>query len=218
MQSLNFANMRWANKRWAYMRWYFSQMIKKFGILGMIALAITLGCCLFYAINVIPLKQKIAAATNRLQQVNQQQVLSNETEKSQLNIASKQTTTKTINRFYAQFPASESLPNWLRLIDKIALKQNLTLNSGDYKLTQIKQLQINQGALARYEIVLPVTGNYVQIRHFVSQVLHELPALALTDMRLSRESAQSPTLDARLTFLLLLKSNSANKTSGIAWQ
>lgn len=208
MQLLNFA----------YMRWYLSQMFKKFGALGMIALAIALGCCLFYAFNVIPLQRKIAADTYRLQQVNQQQILSKETDKSQFNIASKQTTTKTINRFYSQFPAGESLPNWLRLIDKIALKQRLTLNSGDYKLTQIKQLQTNQGALARYEIVLPVTGQYAQVRQFVSQVLHELPALALTDMQLSRESVQSPTLEARLTFVLLLKVNSANETGGKAWQ
>ncbi len=198
----------------AYLGWYSSQIIQKIGVFGLGALAITLGCCLFYAFKVIPLQQKISADTIRLHQTNRQQVLSGEIENSYLDNAPKQPTNEMIKRFYAQFPAGENLPNCLRLIDKIALKQRLILNRGDYKLTQVKPLQTNQGALARYEIVLPVAGQYAQIRQFIAQVLHELPALALTDLQLKRESAQSPTVEARLMFVLLLKNNIDSKT----WQ
>lgn len=208
--------MQWLNV--AYLRWYSSKMIKKLGVLGLLGLAIMIGSCLFYAFNVMPLKQKIAANTIRLEQVSQQQIFRNEIENSQIKMTSEQSITEDIRRFYTQFPVGQSLPSWLRLIDKIALKQDLTLNRGDYKLTQIKQLQTNQGALARYEIVLPVTGQYTQIRQFVAQVLHELPALALTDMQLKRESAESPTVEARLIFVLLLKGNSTNKSGSDAWQ
>ena len=197
--------MQWLNL--AYMRWYFSQIIKKIGVLGMLALAITLGCGLFYAFNMVPLQQTIAADTIRLQQENQQQISNDKPEKSPLEIAPEQPNTEALKRFYARFPVAESLPNCLRLIDNIALKQHLTLNRGDYKLTQIKQLQTNQGTLVRYEIVLPVIGQYTQIRQFAAQVLHELPALALMDLQLKRESAQSPTVEARLIFVLLLKNN-----------
>lgn len=202
--------MQWLNM--AYMRWYLSQVINKFGVLGIIGLAITLGCCLFYAFNILPLKQKIAADTNKLPATSQPQTLGVKTKKLPLKTVPKQNTIEAINRFYAQFPAAESLPNYLRLIDNSAIKQRLILNRGDYKLTQIKSLQTNQATLARYEIVLPLTGQYVQIRQFVAQVLHELPALALTDMQLKRESAQSPTVDARLIFVLLLKNHSASQS------
>ena len=213
--------MQWLNV--AYLRWYASQMIKKFGVLGIIALAIALGCCLFYAFNIVPLQQKMADDANKLPPANQAQILSGKTAKSQTEIVLKQTTAEQttpdqIKRFYAQFPASETLPNCLRLIDNIALKQRLTLNRGDYKLTQIKSLQSNQATLARYEIVLPVTGQYVQIRQFIAQVLHELPALALSDLQLKRESAQSPSVEARLIFVLLLKNNSANQSGADSWQ
>ncbi len=208
--------MQWLNI--AYVRWYASQMIKKIGVLGMLGLAITLGCCLFYAFNILPLLQKNAEDTLRLQQENKQQVLSSATEQLPLETAPKQTSAEAIKRFYAQFPAGERLPNCLRLIDSIALKQRLTLNRGDYKLTQIKSLQSHQGALARYEIVLPVTGQYAQIRQFIAQVLHELPALALTDLQLKRESAQSPTVEARLIFVLLLKNNSVSQLGTDSWQ
>ena len=204
--------MQWLNI--AYVRWYASQMIKKFGILGMLALTITLGCCLLYALNILPLQKKIVQDTLRLQQENKQKALSDASEQLPLEMAPKQTTAESIKRFYAQFPALERLPNCLRLIDNIALKQRLSLNRGDYKLTQIKSLQTNQGALSRYEIVLPVSGQYIQIRQFAAQVLHELPALALTDLHLKRESAQSPTVEARLIFVLLLK----NSTGADPWQ
>ncbi|PPD18607.1 MAG: hypothetical protein CTY27_01280, partial [Methylotenera sp.] len=91
-------------------------------------------------------------------------------------------------------------------------------NRGDYKLTQIKQLQTSQGALARYEIVLPVTGQYTQIRQFIAQVLHQLPALALSDMQLKRENAQSPLVEAQLIFVLMLKGDSSNQSGGDVWQ
>ena len=213
--------MQWLNV--AYLRWYASQIMKKIGVLGIVALAIALGCCLFYAFNIVPLQQKMADDANKLPPTNPAQILSGKTEKSQLTIALKQitpeqTTPDQIKRFYAQFPASETLPNCLRLIDNIALKQRLTLNRGDYKLTQIKSLQSNQATLVRYEIVLPVTGQYVQIRQFIAQVLHELPALALSDLQLKRESAQSPSVEARLIFVLLLKNNSANPLGADSWQ
>ena len=208
--------MQWLNV--AYLRWYASQIMKKIGVLGIVALAIALGCGLFYAFNIVPLQQKMADDANKLPPTNQAQILSGKTEKSQLKVMTKQTTPEQIKRFYAQFPASETLPNCLRLIDNIALKQRLTLNRGDYKLTQIKSLQSNQATLARYEIVLPVTGQYVQIRQFIAQVLHELPALALSDLQLKRESAQSPSVEARLIFVLLLKNNSANPLGADSWQ
>ena len=207
--------MQWLNM--AYLRWYASLMIKKIGVLGIVALAIALGCCLFYAFNIVPLQQKMADDANKLPPTNPAQILSGKTEKSQLKVMTKQTTPEQIKRFYAQFPAAETLPNCLRLIDNIALKQRLTLSRGDYKLTQIKSLQSNQATLARYEIVLPVTGQYVQIRQFIAQVLHELPALALSDLQLKRESAQSPSVEARLIFVLLLNNNSASQSGADLW-
>ena len=83
---------------------------------------------------------------------------------------------------------------------------------------KIKSLQSNQATLARYEIVLPVTGQYVQIRQFIAQVLHELPALALSDLQLKRESAQSHSVEARLIFVLLLNNNSASQSGADSWQ
>lgn len=192
-----------------YMVWYLNQTTKKIGTFGLLGLAITLGCCLFYVLNIAPLNQQLVLAKIELAQADsyktQQQL---NIKPTQQEVQPAQTTTADIQRFYTRFPAGESLPKWLRLIDKTASKQGLILNRGDYKLTQIKQLKTMQGELARYEIVLPVTGQYTQIRQFIAQVLLELPALALSDLHIKRENVQSQMVEARLVFVLLLQGDS----------
>lgn len=205
MSKLSFNNIAWLMINYA----------RKLGVLGILGLAIALCCCLFYTINIIPVQQQKSDAQLKLLGLKnhpEKPVLS---EESAENVSLTQSTAEDIQHFYAQFPNGESLPKWLRLIDGNAAKQHLILNRGDYKLTQIKPKKLDAAseesspnALSRYEIVLPVTGQYSQIRQFIAQVLHDLPALALSDMHIKRESAQSPTVEARLVFVLLLKGES----------
>jgi hypothetical protein len=49
-----------------------------------------------------------------------------------------------------------------------------------------------------------VVGSYGQIRGFVGQVLADVPAAALEEITLRRESAASPTLEARIRLTLYL--------------
>jgi hypothetical protein len=77
------------------------------------------------------------------------------------------------------------------------------LNRGDYKLTQIKKAEFS-----RYHIVFPVVGKYTQIRQFIAVVLAALPALGLSDVQITRENSLSPTVEARLEFVLYLQSAS----------
>jgi len=105
--------------------------------------------------------------------------------------------------FKQLLPQSNTLHQWLGLIDKTALKQRLVLNHGDYKLTQTKQ-----GELSRYEIVLPVAGQYTQIRQFIANVLQLQPALALSNVKIQRDSVLSPTVEAKLVFVLFLQGGS----------
>jgi Tfp pilus assembly protein PilO len=103
--------------------------------------------------------------------------------------------------FYAFFPAATSSPDWLGKIHAAAKSKGLVLQSGEYKLERRADQK-----LARYQITLPVIGSYVQIRNFLSEVLAEVPAAALEDITLKRESASSPTLEARIRLTLFLGS------------
>lgn len=103
--------------------------------------------------------------------------------------------------FYAFFPAPQSSPDWLGRINAAAKAKGLVLRSGEYKLERSADRK-----LARYQITLPVAGSYAQIRGFVAQVLADVPAAALEEITLRRESVSSPTLEARIRLTLYLRS------------
>lgn len=198
-----------------YIVWLMADYAKKMGILGMLGLVITFFCVVFYAIEFMPVQQQKADAQFKLSSLKKYSEKTDLPQESLSNSLQVQISAQDVQRFYTQFPNGESLPKWLGIIDENAIKQHLILNRGDYKLTQIKPKKseklteiTNKNALSRYEIVLPVTGQYSQIRQFIAQVLHDLPALALSDLHIKRESAQSPTVEARLIFVLLLKGES----------
>lgn len=103
--------------------------------------------------------------------------------------------------FYAFFPPPESSPDWLGKINAAARAKGLVLRSGEYKLERSADQK-----LARYQITLPVVGSYAQIRGFVGQVLADVPAAALEEITLRRESVSNPTLEARIRLTLYLRS------------
>ena len=194
-----------------YWLWQLRQIVKKLSLFGLLGLAITLSCGVFYASKIIPINDQILEYNESIQQAKL-----NNAEQKNLSIPIKnvpqQITNDDITKFYARFPDGTSLPKWLNLINETAVKQGLLLNRGDYKLTQIKSTPANStpansnpGQLSRYEIVLPVTGQYSQIRQFIAQVLYQMPALALSEMQIKRENTLSPKVEARLVFVLMLQ-------------
>jgi hypothetical protein len=53
-------------------------------------------------------------------------------------------------------------------------------------------------------MTLPVRGSYTDVRGFVNDVLDTVPAIALEELVLKRESVDEPELEAQVRFLLYL--------------
>lgn len=211
-----------------YLTWLTNATIKKLGLLGLLGLVTALGCCLFYITQLLPQQNKIQDLVSQLQLAN---VGNNSNQNSHQNshkdskqngeknnVLAKRVSLADVEKFYSTFSEGTSLPNTINLIRENAQKQKLVLTQGDYKLIQTKVIQqpsqqansqtkqlSNQ--LARYEMLLPVTGSYQQIRAFIAQVLYQLPSLALSDVQIMRENTLSPLVEARLTFVFLLHDN-----------
>ena len=189
-----------------YVYWLSGRLSKTLGVWGLLGIVIILASSIFYFVNFLPTSRQLLEVQNELQnklEITQKNGRENSQKVIPVQVVPAQTSTQEIAKFYKQFPAGASLPKWLRLIDTTALKRHLVLNRGDYKLTQSKQ-----GQLQRYEIVLPVSGSYVQIRQFIADVLQQLPALALSDLQIKRDNAMSPIVEARLVFVLFLQGDS----------
>ena len=187
-----------------YGAWLLAAFSKKLGFFGLITFAITLVCCLFYVMKVLPLNKQFILALQQLEQINP----------GELNIANLQQvpvnhTAQEMAPFNQLLPRADSLQQWLSLLDEAALKQRLVLNRGDYKFTQIKQAQTSNALnLSSYEVVLPVAGSYSQIRQFIANVLQQQPALALSEVKIKRDNSMSANVEARLVFVLYLQGDS----------
>ena len=182
--------------------WHLAKIAKQLGAIGGLGAALLLACSLVYFIILMPLNQQISDAKNMQDQAPLTQ---------EINLNTKLLPVKSmadeIEVFKQNLPHVESLHDWLALIDQAAVKQKLILNRGDYKYSKTKQSQISDDFyLSKYEIVLPVTGQYTQIRQFIAQVLQMQPALALSDFKMTRENTLSPNVEAKLIFVLYLKS------------
>jgi hypothetical protein len=186
--------------------WFVMAIAKKLGVWGLLGLIIAVSSSVFYITSMPALKHNIAV-------IKAEGVTNNSAKQFEQATTAPQTTEQEIVDFYEQFPAVDGLPEALAQLSRMATEQDLALNSGDYKLKQIKQSKeaLAPRALDRYEFVLPIQGNYIQIRKFLSAVLDALPALALTDLQMVREDTLSPSVEAQLTFVLYAKGEAWNK-------
>lgn len=104
-----------------------------------------------------------------------------------------------LENFYAFFPSVATLPDWLGEVHLAAARHGLALETGEY------QLQHPPGArLARYELQLPLKGTYPQLRAFLADVLKKIPAAAVDDVVIRRETVGSPELDAKVRLFVYL--------------
>jgi len=187
-----------------YAYWLLRRCVSHLGLIGLVGIFILLICSLLLITNILPKNLEINAAKSNLAQA-QVKTISKEqgVETSDEPEPTGNTTTQDVTEFYKLFPSGATLPSQIELIEKMALKQKIALNRGDYKLTKSKQ-----GQLMRYEIILPLEGSYTQIRQFIVAVLQRIPALALSDMQIKRENVATPTVQARLVFTLFLQGDS----------
>lgn len=104
-----------------------------------------------------------------------------------------------LSNFYAFFPLTEAVPELLGQIARAAQRNRLSLDKGEYRLGRDKDFR-----LARYQVTFPMRGSYTQVRGFVNAVLDAVPAAALDELTLKRESIGDQDLEARVRFTLFL--------------
>ncbi|MEO8630831.1 MAG: hypothetical protein ABI612_22450 [Betaproteobacteria bacterium] len=104
-----------------------------------------------------------------------------------------------LSNFYAFFPLAENVPELLGRIYRSAQEHQLLLEKGEYKLSREAEFR-----LARYQITLPMRGQYADVRGFVNDVLESVPSAALEELTLKRESIDAQELEARVRFIVFL--------------
>ncbi|MGB4812292.1 MAG: hypothetical protein WBP13_07420 [Methylophilaceae bacterium] len=190
------------NAMMPHIYWRVMRLVRQLGLLGLVGAALILANLIFFGLKYYPTKQAIL--------VSQEQLIQTQTHSKTLStpkMAATPSSTGNVSEFYAEFPANTQLSSALHLIQQTALKHQLAFNRGDYKLTLSNAKQTNNQGLSRYEIQLPVVGQYPQMRAFIDEIMLQLPTLALSEMQLKRENITAPTIEARLVLVIFLKGN-----------
>jgi len=104
-----------------------------------------------------------------------------------------------LRQFYAFFTREQAVESWLARLYDIGDRDGLLLRQAEYQVAQAGGLK-----LSRYRIVLPVTGTYPQLKHFLATTLAEIPIIALDRVTLHKRKAGDPVVDANLQFTLYL--------------
>lgn len=154
-----------------------------------------LACCAAFQLSTV------APAAERLAQLRQdglalQQALRQARQPQQPDTRSPD---RQLVQFYGRFPERRSATDWLARIFQAAQARGLVLAQGDYRL-----LQERGARLARYRIILPVSGSYPQIRRFINDVLAQVPSAALDSVSFERPRIGDGAVQAKIGLTLYL--------------
>lgn len=99
------------------------------------------------------------------------------------------------------------IPALLTSIFQQSSRQKITLNQGHYTFTKVANRTEEKSTLAvsRYEMQLPIKGEYTKVRDFLSAVLHAHPMLAVSKLQFKRENVFLSEIEAELVFVIFVK-------------
>ena len=157
------------------------------GVMGMAAIGLFLGAALFMSFVLQPLKEKHRSLAARAG------LLADAPASTGGAAADKLAT------LYDYLAKPEAATDWLAKLYAIGRATGVELQSASYK-TQLAP----GGRLERYEITLPVTGNYTLMREFLKRALAEIPVLSLDQITLKRENRREGVVHAELHLTLHL--------------
>ena len=181
-----------ASPHWVRRRW-----MSLFGWPGMAGIGLMVACLVFFMAFIRPAEFRLDSARQSAIQLHKQG-------KHDANEASRELQpTEQLAEFYRAFPNDSDLLPGIEKIFTLAQNQNLTLDQGEYKLSRDKV-----GKLVRFQMVLPVKGDYPQIRKYLDSLLTEIPNIALEHLQLERRKVGDPALEATIRLALYLEQES----------
>jgi Tfp pilus assembly protein PilO len=150
------------------------------GPAGLAGLALLAAAALFFALVLQPMQKQSRALQAALES----------------RAASAQSGAGSAAGLYRFLERKEETTDWLAKLHAIGQASGVELRSASYRT------QAAGTRLERYEIVLPVSGSYAQIRDFLKRALAEIPVLSLDQVSLRRESRNDSRVRAELRLTL----------------
>ena len=156
------------------------------GLLGVCSLAVLVAAAALYAGVVKPAQDKSEALSAEVERLRSRPAAERQSGAGE-KLAS----------LYKFLKRSEAPTDWLAKLYGISKATGVEMQAANYKVQA-------GGKVDRYEITLPVSGSYSQIRDFVKRSLAEIPVLSIDQMSIKRQTRNDGTLQAELRLTLHL--------------
>lgn len=101
--------------------------------------------------------------------------------------------------FYRIFPGEHEAADWIGKIAAIAQRGGFSLQEVEYRVNRDKA-----GKLTRYQMNLPLSGEYQKIRRFLSDLGTEIPIVSLEQVQFERQKVGDRLVDAKIRLVIFL--------------
>lgn len=165
---------------------------------GVLAIGILVVYPPFYLSAIAPAQERLDAAQRGALSLHEQIRYASESLGG-----SRSTPAEQLAEFYRIFPEERSSPKWLGKLAALARKNGIALNEGEYKVMRDERVR-----LMRFQMVLPVKGEYQKIRRFLAALPAEIPIIALENVQFSRQTVGDPGVAAQIKLTLYLERTS----------
>jgi hypothetical protein len=173
---------------------YSRRTLEQFGPAGMVGLGTLVCSAIFYASNQVPLLTSVQSLRSELAE---SKTLSHH----EIELAS-HSPEKQLTTFHQSFLNVKAAPDVLETLHEAAVMQGVTLEQGQYHL-----VRNGPDKLARYQIVLPIKGDYLHLRKFLSQILADMRYASIDSVEFQRQKASDTVLDAQVKMTVFLNEN-----------
>lgn len=173
------------------------RLLPMLGWPGILAISLFAVCLPFYFSTIRPLQERLNMSQRIEDSLREQKIHGEKIHQGPT------TPNEELDEFYKHFQSEKSFPHWMGKLVEVADKNGLSLNHGEYVVTQDKV-----GHLRRFKITLPVQCNYQQIRKFLSAMNAEIPNVALENVQFERKDILDADLQVKIRLLLYMVQDS----------
>ncbi len=178
----------------ANLQWWMRRSVRCLGMPGLAGLLLGALAMAGVAGGVLPLQHEVAHIRHQLAQQPRQAAPSRPVATAEQTIAAD------LEIFRARFPGIVDLSDQLDTLFELAAAHGLVVDKAQYVLVEKAG-----GALRRFEVTLPVSGSYPQLRAMVLDVLQKLPATAVAEIVMEREKIADGRARANLRLVFFVR-------------